>query len=441
MVIFIIGQTTLHWGRMEFGNIGNYYIIEPFIRELHRIFPGSLIKTTLQMSERFSKDENVSVLPMDLYYGFEDDDLDKALSEFELVNDYNKNGYFAKSTPYIREVMSSDLIIDFSGDIWGDNANLIGKNRFKVGLYKDRIAQLLGKPTFLIAGTTGPFSDKDALKFAHEVLKNFTLVTNRESISEVVLKENGFDTSNVVSLACPAFLFEDKASKYKIKEILKNEGILLDDKPLVGFILCGWNFEKGPFDRYPREDDEYIIFAKAIEFITNNLHARVCLMSHSNGFPIPPEEFKLIHGRDYNIIKQLEKVIKNRGITSDIYVLNGVYDAWTTKGIIGSFDMLVSGRIHAAVAALSKSVPTVILDYGHEPKAHKLRGFTEIVKMEDYLCNPVCTSEIINKIQKCWSKRDEIKDELDKIIPEVQDMARKNFELIRDKIDSLNKDR
>jgi len=29
--ILLIGTIgTLHWGRMEFGNIGNYYIIEPF---------------------------------------------------------------------------------------------------------------------------------------------------------------------------------------------------------------------------------------------------------------------------------------------------------------------------------------------------------------------------------------------------------------------------
>lgn len=30
MKVFVIGQCTLHWGRMEFGNIGNYYIVEPF---------------------------------------------------------------------------------------------------------------------------------------------------------------------------------------------------------------------------------------------------------------------------------------------------------------------------------------------------------------------------------------------------------------------------
>ena len=57
MKILIIGQTSLHWGRMEFGNIGNYYIIEPFVREIHKNFPNATINTTLQMSDRFCKDE------------------------------------------------------------------------------------------------------------------------------------------------------------------------------------------------------------------------------------------------------------------------------------------------------------------------------------------------------------------------------------------------
>jgi colanic acid/amylovoran biosynthesis protein len=46
MTIFVIGQCTIHWGRMEFGNIGNYYIAEPLFRELHRVFPEATIKTT-----------------------------------------------------------------------------------------------------------------------------------------------------------------------------------------------------------------------------------------------------------------------------------------------------------------------------------------------------------------------------------------------------------
>ena len=430
MKILIVGQTTLHWGRMEFGNIGNYYIIEPFIRELHNVFPDAIIKTTLQMSERFCKDENILVVPMDLYYGFGDDNLKIALKEIALVEEYLKKGKFIETTPYIHEVMAADIVIDFSGDMWGENANFLGKDRFEVGLYKDLVAQKLGKPTFMLAGSPGPFYDERTKALAKEVFKGFTLVTNREPISTELLEQEGFDVTRIKDFACPAFLFEP-AKSIEIDKLLETEGLLNKEKPIVGFMICGWNFIDAPFDKWPRENSEYVLFAEAIEFVSNILDAKVYLMSHSNGFPIPPANFRLIHGRDYPIIKQLYKVIEDRGIAKDVKCLDGVYDAWTTKAIIGNFDMLVSGRVHGAVAGLSQSVPTVIIDYGHEPKAHKLRGFARIAGEEEFLSDPEKPNDIINKINKCWNSRNEVRERLDKRIPVVKDMARQNFRLLK----------
>jgi len=64
MNILIIGQCTLHWGRMEFGNIGNYYILEALIRQVHRQFPGFSLRTTMQLSDLFCRDERIECLPM-----------------------------------------------------------------------------------------------------------------------------------------------------------------------------------------------------------------------------------------------------------------------------------------------------------------------------------------------------------------------------------------
>src|SRR5690606_24552351 len=137
MNILIIGQCTLHWGRMEFGNIGNYYIIEPFVRELHGNFPNANIRTTFQMSDRFCEEERVDVVPMEYYYGFNNDDLSTAKREYEIALQFASTNQLVDTTPYIEEVMKADLVIDFSGDIWGDNADFLGENRFLVGLYKD----------------------------------------------------------------------------------------------------------------------------------------------------------------------------------------------------------------------------------------------------------------------------------------------------------------
>ena len=415
---------------MEFGNIGNYYIIEPFFRELHRVFPNSMIKTTMQMSERFCKAEKVSVIGMNLYYGW-NDDLALAKKELMIAQKYRESKELIEKTAYIEEVLNTDLVINFSGDIWGDNADFLGDDRFLVGLIKDRVAQLLGKKVVMLAGSPGPFSNPETLSFAKEVYASFDVVTNREPISLELMKDQGFDATKTQSLGCPAFLFEP-ASGQEVDSVLRKEGLIKQksDKPIVGFILCGWNFETGPFDKKYRDDSDFIKFAQSVEYLTEELGVRVCLMSHSNGFDIPPATFNLKHGRDYVITKQLEKVLLDRGISKDFFTLNGIYDAWTTKAIIKNFDMLVSGRVHAAVAGLSQSVPTVIIDYGHEPKAHKLIGFAMVAQVQDYVANPCSLVDLKQKITNCFVQKQQYKTHLDKRIPEVKDLARKNFELL-----------
>ena len=429
MKILITGQTSLHWGRMEFGNIGNYYIIEPFVRLLHETFPMAKITTTLQMTERFCRDENIEVLPMELFFGW-DNDLEKANKELEIALKYEMTHELKKTTPFIEEVKGCDLVIDFSGDIWGDNADFLGNDRFYVGLCKDRVAQIFAKKTVMLAGTPGPFNNKENLDFAKEVYSKFDLVTNREFVSIKLLEEYGFDVSKTMSLACPAFLFEP-ADIYRIETLDQVSDLIKSSRRKIGFVICGWNFIEGPYDKWPRPDSDYEIFADAIERFTQNVDADIYLMSHSNGFPIPPKRFELKHGRDYPIIKQLQQVLQNRGIAKNIFSLDGVYDAWQTKAIIGQFDMFVSGRVHAAVAALSQHVPTVIIDYGHEPKAHKLKGFAEVADALDYLAMPDKKCDLIEKMLLCWNNRKKYQFKLEKRIQEVKKMAKTNFELLK----------
>lgn len=439
MNVLVIGQTTMQMGRMEYGNIGNYYIIEPFFRELHQAFPNSKIKTTLQLSERFCKDENVERLPIELYYDFNGPNVEYAKREVSIVQKYLKTGFFDATTPYINEVISADIVIDFSGDIWGANADLLAPDRFKVGILKNKVAQDLGKFTALLSSSPGPFKYDDTLELAKEVFNNFDIVVNREAISRSVLENYGFNTKKVVDGACPAFLFERNENSFQI-EYRDLEKLVKNEKKIIGFIICGFNFMNGPHTKWPRSDSEYCQFAEAVEFINNNLNASVCLMSHANGFTLPPAEFKHIHGSDYKFIKQLQHVIETRGIANDVFTLDGIYDPWKTKSIIGNFDMLVSGRIHGAVAGLSQSIPTVIIDYGHEPKAHKLRGFAQLVHSEEFICNPNDSKDIIKKIDLCWNRLSEEKERLQNIIPKVQKLARETFTILKDSYVKISND-
>ena len=102
-----------------------------------------------------------------------------------------------------------------------------------------------------------------------------------------------------------------------------------------------------------------------------------------------------------------------------------------TKTFIGFLDILITGRIHAAVAALSQAIPTVIIDYGHEPKAHKLKGFAKVAMVENFVVEPTSFEGIREGIKGCWQSRDLIKVQLKGRMKEIRVLAKSNFELLK----------
>jgi colanic acid/amylovoran biosynthesis protein len=135
-------------------------------------------------------------------------------------------------------------------------------------------------------------------------------------------------------------------------QIYKKEKLDYKSAKKVGFVLCGFNMLTAPYDKWPRDDSDYIQFAEVIEYIIGEFNASVFLMSHSNGFELPPK-FKLITGRDYPIAKQLFEVVAKRGKVNigNMHLIEGPYNPWETKAIIRQFDMFIAGRLHASVAA------------------------------------------------------------------------------------------
>ena len=108
------------------------------------------------------------------------------------------------------------------------------------------------------------------------------------------------------------------------------------------------------------------------------------------------------------IVAQLFNILKNTDIADHVELLDGVYPAKETKAIIRRFDMLVSGRVHGAVAGLSQNVPTVIIDYGHEPKAHKLRGFAAVANVSQYVAVPGAENDLLAKMELVWNNRNAV---------------------------------
>ncbi|MBN1214149.1 MAG: polysaccharide pyruvyl transferase family protein [Candidatus Lokiarchaeota archaeon] len=423
----MIGQTSVHWGRKEFGNIGNYYVTEVFFREIHRVFPKADIYTTIQLSEEFCENENVNCVDLDIYYGWTNNDLDITLKEFSIASIYNKTNVLISTTPFIIEVLKSDIIIDHSGDMWGKNADLVGNNRFVIGLLKDRVVQLLRKEIVLLGCSPGPFN-MGLMPLIKEVINGFHFITTRDGLSIELLRESGIKTDNIQEFACPSYLFKG-FKRCDIIELLKNTPLNHKEKPVVGFSISGWNMSCAPFSKWPRNESEYNLFIELIDFITDELGLIVCLISHSNGFNREPE-FKLIHGRDFLILKQLYENIQRHRYNEKLFLFEGVYSPKETKAIIGQFDMMISGRLHGAVAAFSQNIPTVIIDYGHEPKAHKLRGYAKQLNMEKCVVNPNDIENMKYTVKNVWENRKDIKEYLNNSIPLIKEKATKGFDIL-----------
>lgn len=373
--------------------------------------------------------DNVAHKVSDEYYGWKDDDLSKAYKELAIASVYNDTHELIDTTPFIEDVMSSDLVIEFSGDIWGRNADLLGPSRFLVGLIKDRVAQLLGKKTAMLASSPGPFNYDNTLAYSKKVYSSFDYVANREPASREVLKSFGFDISNVHDAACPAFIFEP-ANQDEIKKFLVGSPLENKKRPVVGFILCGWNLVKGSYTREDWEDSEFDQYIHVLTEFIKEHNVDVCFMSHSNGFELPPH-FKPIKGRDYPFAKKLYELMLKTDCSEHVFLMDGIYDAKETKAIIKNYDMLISGRVHGAIAGISQSVPTVIIDYGHEPKAHKLIGFAKVAGLEDYIANPADEEDIKEKVEKCWNNRSVLNQFLLERNKNVAELVRSQFNALK----------
>lgn len=427
MKILITGLCTVHWGRMEYGNVGNYYIIESLFKELERVFPNSRISTTFQFTDDFINKFPVTVIPMETYYAWNDNDLNIAMEEFGVASYFAETKIIIKETQYIKEVLSSDLIIDLSGDMWGDYAEHVGENRFLVNLLKMRSAQLLGKKTVLFAGSQGPFREEKTNFFAKTVYENYTAVLAREPQAIKNVEKYNFNISNTKLFACPAFLFEP-ANDEELFKVITEE--IPTSQSVIGVTICGFNMDTQPYDKWPREDSEYDKWVEILEETYLKLGASYFFISHSNGFELPPN-FKPIHGRDYPILKQLQTILTERGIIPEnkLLFLDGVYTPRIVKAVIGKMTMMITGRVHASVAAISQSVPTVFIPYTESMESTKILGFASLVKMSEYVVYE--SKDIQNAILKCFSNKDSIRSTLEIEVPITKQIAKNAFDYLK----------
>ena len=91
--------------------------------------------------------------------------------------------------------------------------------------------------------------------------------------------------------------------------------------------------------------------------------------------------------------------------------------------------MMVTGRVHASVAAVSQNVPTVFINYeGSFIPSTKMYGFANLAGVGELVCEPKDLEKIEHTIDYCINNLSEIHERLEKNIPNIKAMARNAFD-------------
>jgi len=424
--ILVIGMTSGSLGGMEFHNLGNFIIVDPLFKLLREHFPDDIIKTSIQLSESFYKKYNLIQLKNKRFWSYgkyTGQESFKDIIRF-CIWKIIKNKKILQKSCLLSEILEADLVIDFSGDIYGENAAWTKYLESNLRLY---FSIMMKKQVAMIIGSPGPFHKKWKLQIAKYILPKLDLITNREEISTQLLGNYGILNKNMYTTACPSIFFE-KTEQKELEKKLDYSDLFNYKGKTLGIILCGWNLPVGPYNKWPREEWEFKSIIELINHLYLKTEYRICLMSHQN---LTDQASKIIFGNDHKIISRIIDLIENTK-RDRIFTLKDVYTAAESKAIISSFDILVSGRIHGAVQGLSQNIPTAIIDYGHEPKAHKLKGFAKLYDIEQFVCDPIKSENMISIVDNLISSKDIIRQHLEDHNPIVKEKALLTFKLLQE---------
>lgn len=431
--IFVTGLLSVKVGGLEKANLGNFAIIDTFFDQLEIYFPKHKVRTSFQLTEEFETKKRITCLRNERFWTYGFYTAKHTIADFIKIIVYKLSTTFKKEgqkkillkSKLLKEIFNADFVIDFSGDVFGENAKF---NLFLEGAARIFYSLLLQKKVFIVASSPGPFYRKYRKLIFKYLYKRVEFIINREPKSTELLISEGIPANKIYSAACPSFLFKGYAPE-KMKPLLTDYGINEKDN-LVGFIITGWNMPKKPYYKHPREDWEIKNFIDYLIHLYNNYNFKLIIMSHGNS---TDNNGNMIFGNDYYISKQIYDSIPN-SCKDRITFIDRILDAKESKSLIGNFDMLISGRLHGAVAGLSQYIPTLVIDYGHEPKAHKLKGFLELLELESYLCQPNSLDQLVELTDNLWNSRNNMKLYLQNKIQQLQKRALLNFEIIKKQV-------
>ena len=452
--ILIINPTFEHTYECE-GNQGTRAIMSCTVKSLQEVIPQAEISTLIQFSDEFADDHKIRVVRNKIFsfrpFSFWQSllaSLNVVLASlWNILHSLKMNGEFLLHSRKLREFQNTDVIIHLGTNLYGEDFGIRG---FVEHSKEILLAILLKKPMVIYAESIGPFNSPLSKFVVKLLLNKVNLITLREEVSRECLTELGVKNSSIYVAADPAFLLKP-ASEEKITEILNDEGIEISTRPVIGMTLSSATNLKqktkkskivalinliymlgryflpetvikgilsvfkrfGYIERFQTKYITQITDSNIIDHIIESLDADVVIIPHIRREGI---------FEDSNIAQETRHLTKNQ---DRITVIQNIYTSEELKGIIGKCDMFISSRMHAAIAAMSQCIPTILI-----PVSQRHQGIMRMMGQEKYVCNRFTIGEVIPKVENAWSNRDKIRCEMKSRIEEIKEASLRNAELV-----------
>lgn len=319
-----------------------------------------------------------------------------------------------------------NIVLDLSSDSLNEYYGLVYP---LFSLFELELLLLSKKKVVVCPASIGPFKNKFMKRLVRYILSRTALVIAREETTLSFLRDIGIPENKLLFAADLAFLFT-AAPKNCGDAIVSSLGLNPQIHRLVGvapsseiFRYCFPDISdsKNKYQKYIQ------LMAEATDFIIEKFNADVILIPH---FIFPNEFIK----NDKIASQDIYNHITNK---ARVKLLLDDYRADEVKSVIGLCDIVISCRMHAAIASTSSTVPTVALSFGH--KFHSVLG--KMLGQEKCIVNTntdftTILTNLKQVIINVWTNKTSIKEELKRQIPIVQNKASTSFDKINELLEN-----
>jgi len=299
-------------------------------------------------------------------------------------------------------------------------------------LYISLLAKTLQKPVVIYANGTTQLTSQIWIWrartkrlwriLARYILASVDLITVRDEGTLLYFKEISRDKVPIYHTADPAFLLSSALQK-RVKEIMLEEKIEKNERLLVGVAITrevlseAFKNELNPAIRYKKAVKE---IARLLDKLIEEFSSTIIFVPHS----IEPYGYR----DDRIVAKDIYRVMLNQHMTR---VITKEYSPEELKGLIGQLDLLISCRVHAAINALSMSIPSCVITRSWDQRANNIIG--KMIKQEKWIYNVenLNADKLFVLITDLLDSSNEIRKDLPSTVNSVKEKALLNGRLLK----------